>query len=152
MDSHVLLHLCTVLKLDVHAVHIHHGLQKEADDWQNHCQSVCEKLQIDFTFIAVDAKATPGQSPEEAARDARYKVLKKHLNKQESLFTAHHQDDQAETLLLQLMRGAGTAGLASMPVVQIFGIGYHCRPMLNIFRGIIFKTSRSTIQHKNITG
>ena len=137
MDSHVLLHLCVALNLDVRAVYINHGLMQEANQWQQHCQSVCEQLQVDFKSITVDAKSKSGESPEEAARNARYLALKNCLNNQEILLTAHHQDDQAETLLLQLMRGAGTAGLASMPVMQIFGSGIHCRPLLNFSRDAI---------------
>lgn len=137
LDSHVLLHLCAKAKLNTRAVYINHGLQTDADNWQQHCQTVCDQLQIEFESIGVDARARTGQSPEEAARNARYTALKKHLKKQEYLLTAHHQEDQAETLLLQLMRGAGTAGLASMPAVQIFGNGYHCRPMLDCARDAI---------------
>lgn len=134
MDSHVLLHLCAEIKLNIRAVYINHGLQQEADQWRQHCQSVCEKLKIHFESIEVDAKPVSGQSPEEAARNARYRALKENLSHREVLLTAHHQDDQAETLLLQLMRGAGTAGLASMPVMQGFGGGSHWRPMLDVSR------------------
>lgn len=134
MDSHVLLKLCVEHGLSVRAVYIHHGLQSEADQWQQHCQSQCELLQVEFEAIKVNAEPAGGQSPEEVARNARYDALKTNLASQECLLTAHHKDDQAETLLLQLLRGAGTAGLASMPPIQSFGSGYHCRPMLELTR------------------
>ena len=130
VDSHVLLHLCHAAGLPVRAIHIHHGLQAEADHWDRHCAEVCSKLDIAYQCIHVDANPGPGESPEDAARKARYQALENELRSDEVLLTAHHQDDQAETLLLQLMRGAGPAGLASMPAIKSFGAGYHARPML----------------------
>lgn len=130
IDSHVLLHLCHVAGLSVRAVHIHHGLQAEADYWDKHCDDVCSRLGIAYRCIHVDAEPEAGESPEDAARKARYRALENELRRDEVLLTAHHQDDQAETLLLQLMRGAGPAGLASMPGIKSFGSGYHLRPLL----------------------
>lgn len=130
IDSHVLLHLCHSIELPVRAVHVHHGLQVAADAWDKHCREVCIQLGIDYTCLRVDATAATGQSPEDAARSARYQALEKELQDGEVLLTAHHQDDQAETLLLQLMRASGPAGLASMPVIKAFGRGYHVRPLL----------------------
>ena len=134
VDSHVLLHLCQVAGLPVRAVHIHHGLQADADSWDRHCAEVCSKLDIVYSCIHVDAEPGPGESPEDAARKARYSALENELGKDEVLLTAHHQDDQAETLLLQLMRGAGPAGLASMPGIKAFGRGYLARPLLGFSR------------------
>jgi tRNA(Ile)-lysidine synthase len=130
VDSHVLLHLCHAAGLPVRAIHIHHGLQAEADHWDRHCAEVCLKLDIAYQCIHVDAEPGPGESPEDAARKARYQALENELPSDEVLLTAHHQGDQAETFLLQLMRGAGPAGLASMPVIKPFGAGYHARPLL----------------------
>jgi tRNA(Ile)-lysidine synthase len=130
IDSHVLLHLCHTAGLSVRAVHIHHGLQTEADSWDEHCSAVCSRLGIAYTCIHVDADPKPGESPEDAARNARYQALEKELQHDEVLLTAHHQQDQAETFMLQLMRGAGPAGLASMPIIKAFGKAYHLRPML----------------------
>ncbi len=130
IDSHVLLHLCHTAGLPVRAIHIHHGLQAEADQWDRHCAEVCARLDISYQCIHVDADPGPGESPEDAARKARYQSLENELRSDEVLLTAHHQDDQAETMLLQLMRGAGPAGLASMPMIKPFGAGYHARPML----------------------
>ncbi len=130
IDSHVLLHLCHAAGLSIRAVHIHHGLQDEADAWNMHCADVCRQLDIAYKCIHVDAVAEPGESPEDAARNARYRAFEKELQRDEVLLTAHHQDDQAETLLLQLMRAAGPAGLASMPAIKSFGDGYLARPLL----------------------
>jgi tRNA(Ile)-lysidine synthase len=130
LDSHVLLHLCDAAGLAVRAVHVHHGLQAEADNWDRHCAEVCARLDIPYTCLHVDATHAPGQSPEDAARIARYRALENELRPREVLLTAHHQHDQSETLLLQLLRGAGPAGLAAMPLCREFGLGLHIRPLL----------------------
>lgn len=137
VDSHVLLHLCHAAGLSVRAIHIHHGLQAEADHWDRHCAEVCSRLDIAYQCIHVDANPGPGESPEDAARKARYQAFENELQSDEVLLTAHHQDDQAETLLLQLMRGAGPAGLASMPVIKHFGVGYHARPVLGFSQKLL---------------
>ena len=134
VDSHVLLHLCHAAGLPLRAVHIHHGLQAEADAWERHCAGVCKQLDIPYQCIHVDAIRGPGESPEDAARRARYRALEEALQPGEAVLVAHHQDDQAETLLLQLMRGAGPAGLASMPAVKSFGRGCLARPLLGFSR------------------
>ena len=131
VDSHVLLHLCKSAGLSMRAVHVHHGLQDEADQWSMHCQSVCEQLGIDYTCLHVDAQPKEGESPEDAARNARYRALGDNLEPDEVLLTAHHQEDQAETLLLQLLRSAGPAGLASMPVEKKFACSFQVRPLLD---------------------
>ncbi len=130
IDSHVLLHLCKSVELPVRAVHIHHGLQAEADAWDIHCSKVCDQLNVDYRCLHVNAVPAQGESPEDAARTARYKALVEQLAADEVLLTAHHLGDQAETFILQLLRGAGPAGLASMPLIKPFGEGYHVRPLL----------------------
>jgi tRNA(Ile)-lysidine synthase len=137
VDSHVLLHLCHSAGLPVRAVHIHHGLQAEADSWDRHCAEVCSKLDIAYTCIHIDAHPESGESPEDAARKARYTALENELRSDDVLLTAHHQDDQAETMLLQLMRGAGPAGLASMPMIKLFGRGLHLRPLLGFSQQLL---------------
>ena len=140
MDSHVLLHLCACLRdeqeepLKFHAVHVHHGLQKAADVWVAHCAKVCRDLNMSFTAIQVDASAKPGESPEEMARLARYTALRGHMLQNDIVLTAQHLDDQAETLLLQLVRGAGLAGLAGMPEYMPLGHGFLFRPLLKFPR------------------
>lgn len=137
VDSQVLLHLLASTQLDVRAVYIDHGLQAASIDWQTHCAKSCEQLGIPFQSIAVHAQPQKGEGPEAAARVARYAALAQLIKKQDCLLTAQHQDDQAETLLLQLFRGGGAAGLASMPVASRFSGGWHFRPLLTSTRSEI---------------
>lgn len=138
LDSHVLLHAMAGLRdrlgLPVGAVHVNHGLQAAAQEWETHCRQVCRQLDIELTILHVNARHASGESPEAAARHARYTALAAWLPQQNCLLTAQHQDDQAETLLLQLLRGAGVHGLASMPVWSEFGRGTHLRPILAVGR------------------
>lgn len=137
-DSHVLLHLCARLPgIGLRAIHVHHGLQAQADDWAAHCAAVCGALRTPLDIVRVDARPEKGQSPEEAARTARYRVLRERLGDGEILLTAHHADDQAETLLLQLLRGAGVHGLAGMPECTGFGPGLLVRPLLSFSRAAL---------------
>ena len=132
LDSHVLLHLVSQMTdYSVRAMHIHHGLQKEADHWVDHCQQVCDALNISLQFEYLNLSLEKGESVEELARTGRYAAFKKSVQADEVLLTAHHQNDQAETLLLQLFRGAGVQGLAAMPQISTFGIAHHARPLLN---------------------
>ena len=134
VDSHVLLYCCKQLNLPVRAVHVHHGLQRVADDWVKHCQAICDALDTRLDVLYVDAQAALGQSPEEAARSARYSALMDNLTDADCLLTAQHLNDQAETLLLQLFRTAGTAGLSAMPASRQFGDHLHLRPLLPFSR------------------
>jgi tRNA(Ile)-lysidine synthase len=137
LDSHVLLHACASLQDQLpplRAIHVHHGLQDEADTWSVHCQTICDALNVPLTILAVSVARDKGEGLEAAARKARYAAIQENLGEGESLLTAHHQDDQAETLLLQLFRGAGPAGLASMPVWQPFATAWHGRPLLDFRR------------------
>lgn len=137
-DSHVLLHLLHQLQpeLDVqlYAVHINHGLSPHADQWAEQCHKICAELDIPLVVLKVDAKPQPGQSPEEAARHARYQAITSQLAVGDYLCTAHHQDDQAETLLLQLLRGAGAKGLAAMGMQSALGHATQLRPLLHLSR------------------
>lgn len=137
LDSHVLLHLCAWLREQTPggpaftAVHVHHGLHLQADAWAAHCERTCRDLNIPFFLLTVAACSKPGESPEEAARSARYRALQSLISPGETVLTAQHRDDQAETLLLQLMRGAGLAGLSAMPEYAEFGRGFLMRPLLH---------------------
>jgi tRNA(Ile)-lysidine synthase len=135
VDSHVLLHLLAsyreTLPAPLSAVHVDHQIQSQSGDWAVHCQAVCEELQIPFETLHVDGRARPGESPEAAARTARYHALADWLAPGAVLITAQHQDDQAETLLLQLFRGAGPRGLSAMPNVTELGQGLLLRPLLD---------------------
>lgn len=138
VDSHVLLHASRALiqagtvSIPLRAVHINHQLQTQSPAWKRHCAAVCQQLGIDFTGIDVDASASTGQSPEEAAREARYAAINRQLCAGDALLTAHHRNDQAETVLLQMLRGSGVAGLAAMPPQQPRGEGVHLRPFLDL--------------------
>ena len=138
LDSHVLLHLLSRIsrdEFDLRAVYINHGLQIQSDDWVEHCKQVCENLSIPYTSLNLSLIIPKGESLEEVARKARYKALYADLQPHEILMTAHHQSDQAETLLLQLFRGAGVQGLAAMPhcrEIEVNGKPHiHFRPLLN---------------------
>ncbi len=144
MDSHVLLHLCAQLELrqtglEFSAVHVNHGLQPDANVWSAHCADVCRTLAIPFTLLRVDASPEPGQSREEAARNARYQAIRSLMSPRAVLLTAQHQDDQAETVLLQLLRGAGLSGLAGMPQWAEFGPGWLLRPLLDVPRSALYR-------------
>jgi tRNA(Ile)-lysidine synthase len=138
MDSHVLLHALSVLapRLDVslQAIHVHHGLQEEADQWSERCTDFCRERQVPISVVRISAVSEKGESPEAAARDARYRALSQQMETGDILFTAHHQDDQAETVLLQLLRGSGPSGLAAMTGLMEFAPGYLARPLLEFPR------------------
>lgn len=137
-DSSALLRACAQRwPGQVLALHVHHGLQAAGDDFLQHCQSVCAQLAIPLAVARVDARHRPGQSPEEAARQHRYAALcdlaRSHFARPAaSIALAQHADDQVETLLLALSRGAGVAGLAAMPAHwQAEGLHWH-RPLLAV--------------------
>lgn len=138
LDSHVLLvaarRWCKQTGSRLRAIYIDHGLQQQSADWAVHCRAVCQRLAISYESVRVTVELDSGQSPEHAARDARYRALEQLVASDEWLLTAHHADDQAETVLLQLLRGAGVAGLAAMPESKAFGAGVHLRPLLNVTR------------------
>ena len=122
----------------VSAIHIHHGLQAAADDFERHCVELCAQLRVPLTVQRVDARHAAGQSPEEAARKKRYEAFRafaQHSSKEfaiKDIALAQHADDQVETLLLALSRGAGLPGLAAMPACWARdGITYH-RPLLAV--------------------
>lgn len=137
LDSTVLLHLLTRLSRQhplppLRAIHIHHGLQAAADGWPVHCQKLCDELGVDLQIIHVTV--APGASLEQAARDARYAAFAQTLRPGEVLLTGQHREDQAETLLFRLLRGAGVRGLAAMPAQRVLGQGRLVRPLLDVSR------------------
>lgn len=133
LDSTVLLHLLHAHGLPLEVVHVHHGLQAQADAWAAHCQRVCEGLGVPLQVLRVQVRPA-GEGPEAAARAARYQALGALLRPGEVLVTAHHRDDQAETLLLRLLRGSGVRGLAAMPELAPFAAGQLWRPLLGLGR------------------
>lgn len=137
LDSTVLLHLLVHLAKTeslptLSAIHVHHGLQAAADAWPDHCQSVCDALGVPLQVVRVQVQ--PGASIERAARDARYAAFIEATQANEVLMTAQHRDDQAETLLFRLLRGAGVRGLSGMPSERPLGRGHLLRPLLNVTR------------------
>ena len=135
LDSHVLLHALASIapsqNLQIRAIYIDHGLQLIAKQWPQHCLTVCNRLSIACEIVSLNLSIPKGKSLEAVARDARYQAFAERIQQDEMLVTAHHQDDQAETLLVQLFRGAGINGLAAMPVISDFASGQHMRPLLD---------------------
>ena len=142
----LLLMLARELPGQVQAIHIHHGLQAAANDFVAHCQAFCGTLGVPLHVVHVDAQAAPGQSPEDAARKARYGALVAKVSEINSasdrkkygdgaikkIAIAQHADDQIETLLLALSRGAGLPGLSAMPARwQRDGVEF-IRPLLGM--------------------
>lgn len=142
LDSSVLLHLLVQLRiihpaLQLRAVHIHHGLSPNADDWQMVCQHRCSDYGVEFIAHRIRVAKRPQQSLEAVARTERYLAIKELLEPGEILLTAHHENDQAETLLLQLLRGCGPKGLAAMPAKMSLGQNELLRPLLSYSRAAI---------------
>lgn len=116
LDSCVLLHLLATLPenpgIRLSAMHVHHGLSPQADEWAEHCQRLCASHAIPLQVVHVQVPRDSGQGLEAAARHLRYEALR--AARADYVVLAHHQDDQAETVMLQLLRGAGMRGLAAM--------------------------------------
>lgn len=135
LDSTVLLHCLAsepALFAKIHAVHINHGLSLHALEWERHCEQLCTTWSIPLSTHRV--ALSPTHNVEENARVARYAVFHSLLTTADALLLAHHQDDQAETLLLNLMRGAGVDGLAAMGNTQSLAQGDLLRPLLSYSR------------------
>ena len=137
-DSTALLHGCVRRwPRQVYAVHVHHGLQAAADMFEAHCRATCAALKVPLSVVHVDARAAAGDSPEDAARKHRYTALTEQAlqgfdQPMASVLLAQHADDQVETLLLALSRGAGLPGLSAMPRQwQKAGLDWQ-RPLLSV--------------------
>lgn len=146
LDSTVLLHaLVTQARRGgcppVSAIHVHHGLQPAADDWPEHCAWACAALSVPLSIRRV--KVEPGASLEAAARAARYAAFVDALEPGQILLTAQHRDDQAETLLFRLLRGAGVLGMAAMPSQRALGQGWLVRPLLDRGRDELERYARA---------
>ena len=150
LDSHVLLHLMVCLRevsgYRIRAVHINHNIQRESPDWAGHCRDTCRALGVVLEVIDVDAGRPGKESPESWARHKRYAAIENTMVEGDTLLTAHHRDDQLETLLLRLFRGAGVLGLASMRAVRPFAKGLHARPLLQNTRAQLSEYAR----HNNL--
>lgn len=115
--------------LKLRAVHVHHGLQTAADEWAGRCEANCRQWQIPFQLLRVQVDQA-GQGMEAAAREARYAALAALLERGDLLVTAHHLDDQAETVLFRSLRGTGIAGLGAMRELEPLAAGQLWRPLL----------------------
>jgi tRNA(Ile)-lysidine synthase len=139
VDSTALLHLLTLWRRAhpgaplLTAIHINHGMQSAAQDWQVHCEWVCKMLQVPLICHRVSLQYS-GRGSEADAREARYQVFEQQLRDGEVLFLGHHLDDQVETFFLRLLRGAGVQGLAAMPSQRALGRGELRRPLLAFTR------------------
>jgi len=138
LDSHVLLHALSCLAADypftLYAIHVDHSIQTMSADWAGHCQLICDDLGIPLITRKVTVDALKGQSLEAMARDARYSALAEALPVNGICMTAQHLNDQAETVVLQLLRGAGMHGMAAMPATKAFAAGHMLRPLLGYTR------------------
>ncbi|MDX2428951.1 MAG: tRNA lysidine(34) synthetase TilS [Xanthomonadales bacterium] len=142
-DSTALLHALSKtqeqLDIPVSAVHINHGIHPDADHWQLQCESFCHQHSIKLTCLKIELKNRSGKGLEAEARHLRYEAISALLGAGDCLLTAHHADDQAETLLLNLMRGSGVDGLSAMPESRPLGDGFLQRPLLR-FKNSVLRT------------
>lgn len=139
VDSVVLLHVLS-RQCRVRAIHVHHGLSPNADAWARYCRQLCGRWKIPLTIRRVRVQKL-GKGLEAAAREARYAILRKIPGK--VLATAHHLDDQAETVLMNLLRGAGTRGASGMAPESRFHGKTLLRPLLNVSRKSIIDYARA---------
>lgn len=142
LDSHVLLDAVVRAFADhsdyqINALHIHHGISPNADTWVKHCKSVCYTLKIPLSLLHVDGNVVEGRSPEEVAREARFKAFEAFLSVDDCLLLAHHADDQAETILLRLCRGTGPLGLGGMLPKITCGNSEIIKPLLQVSKSMI---------------
>lgn len=144
LDSTVLLHALATgpLAARVVAVHVHHGLQPEADAWQADCARQCDALRVPLQVVRVDVRPA-GEGREAAAREARHAALQDIAAPGDVVALAHHQDDQAETFLLRALRGSGPDGLAAMRMWRAFGHAWLWRPLLDTPRAAIASYARA---------
>lgn len=136
VDSHVLLHmLATVDAPDLNfvaAVHVDHNLQDESKKWAQHCSDVCLDLKVEHHNLQIEVENIATLGMEAAARTARYQAIERLLSPGDIVLTAQHQHDQAETLVLQLLRGAGPKGLSAMAQKSTMGCMEIIRPLLGV--------------------
>jgi len=147
LDSTVLLHACAAQAVlrgqGLRALHVDHGLQPQSADWAAHCQRRCAELGVALTVLQVCVARDGGRGLEAAAREARHAAFAQELAAGETLVLAHHRDDQAETVLLRLLRASGSAGLAGMAALRRFGGGQLWRPLLALPRATLEAYARA---------
>jgi tRNA(Ile)-lysidine synthase len=147
LDSRVLLEtmaaLRAVLDAPLSAAHVDHGLHPDSGTWAAFCAEACAGLGVPLHTLRMNAHAPPGASPEAYARTLRYQALRGVVGAGDVLLTGHHRDDQAETLLLQLLRSAGPHGLAAMPRCTPWEGAWLCRPLLDFPRQALREFARA---------
>jgi tRNA(Ile)-lysidine synthase len=139
LDSTVLLHLCAAVRdqcgataPQVLALHVDHAVHPESAAWADHCRRICAELRVAFHAERLQPDGfSAGANSESRLREARYGVFEQFCTANDVLLLAHHRDDQAETVLLRLVRGAGAAGLSGMPRTRALGAARLCRPLLD---------------------
>jgi tRNA(Ile)-lysidine synthase len=136
LDSTVLLHALARRggAARLRAVHVHHGLHVDADRWTAQCQRLCDALGVELVVARIRVDRASPLGPEAAAREARYEAFAEALRPGEDLVLAHHRDDQAETVLLRLLRASGSAGAAGMRASRGFHGARLLRPLLGLPR------------------
>lgn len=146
-DSTALLHAIVAQRQELgaplRAVHVDHGLHPNSSRWAAHCRRICKNLGVDLLVREVSVAPGQGESVESAARELRYRCFCEVLGESEMLLTAHTRDDQAETVLLRLMRGSGLEGLSGIPRLRRFGAGWLARPLLDTDRDELRQWLRS---------
>ncbi len=145
LDSTVLLAaLCRLTPCrDVRALHVDHALHPDSRAWVSHCRAAAAARGAGFKSLRCPVEAIPGESLEAQARHVRYRVLKSLIAPGETLLTAHHADDQLETVMMRLLRGTGVKGLRGIAGVQPFGAGYLARPLLGVTRADILAAAQA---------
>lgn len=141
LDSVVLLHLLTTVRksteISLTALHAHHGLHPDADEWQQFCEALCVKWSVAFETGQLHVRAQRGEGYEASARNARYLWYASIVKPKDYLLLAHQRDDQAETVLLNLLRGAGIRGLSAMSLTSTFKNLRIIRPLLGYDRRLL---------------
>ncbi len=147
-DSLALLHAFSNLiegRDRLHALHVDHRLHPDSRAWADHCEEICRGLGVGFTAIRVDGeRGFQGKDDEAAARQARYAAFENFIDERDVLCTAHCEDDQAETLLINLFRGSGARGLGGIPALRPLGAGRVARPLLSISRQALRSYAKGT--------
>lgn len=141
LDSTVLLHAlaqsAAARARGLRAVHVDHGLHGDSANWSQHCRTFADALGVELATRTVEVARHPGYGLEASARRARYGEIEALLQPGEIVALAHHRDDQAETVLLKLLRGAGPEGLGAMRPLRRLGRGYAWRPLLGLPRAAL---------------
>ncbi|MCI4566853.1 tRNA lysidine(34) synthetase TilS [Lysobacter sp. CFH 32150] len=151
LDSIALLHVLAasheIRARGLRAIHVHHGLHRDADAWTMHCQRVCDELAVPLAIVRIEVERDSGEGLEAAARKVRHAAFEAELREEEVLALAHHRDDQAETFLLRALRASGPDGLGAMRAWRRFGRGWLWRPLLGVPRSELLAYAQQHALH-----